>query len=155
MKNIFKTCHVYRRADALFIVGLVNTAYGSIAVPPVRKLPASVTEAELGDSVLSVISGLPAQLTEVNLATARQPYLAALKQMGFRSSAAFENNASLVSIHFDGEPYEIVPHERDKHKAFVATGSTNLPHSIEAEQLGSAIIGALNVSPARPTVRGQ
>lgn len=140
MKQILKTCHVFHRSQSFFTFGVLNTPYGGITVPPAAKLSSATAALELGETILRIVNGLPNQTTEVNLATARQPYLAHLKEIGFKSPAAFEKSASLVAVHFDGEQYEIVPHQKDENGAFVAESSTKLPRESSAEEIGQTVL---------------
>src|SRR5438477_71121 len=107
MKQFFRTCHVFRRPEGFFIFGVINTAYGGITVPPASKLPLVATASTLGEEVSQVLNRLPNHPTEVNLATAREPFLAALKENGFKNVAAFEKKAYLVAVHYDGGFYEV------------------------------------------------
>ena len=93
---------------------------------------------------MRTLNGLPSKLTEVNLATARQPYLAYLKENGFKSPTVFEKGASLVAIHFDGELYEIAPHQKDKNGAFVGEASRRLALESSAEEIGQAVLAAFD-----------
>lgn len=144
MKQLFKTCHVFRRSESFFAFGVLNTPYGGITVPPASKLPSATSASELGQTILRTLNGLPSQITEVNLATARQPYLAYLKESGFKSPAAFEKGASLIAAHFDGELYEVVPHQKDENGAFVAESSTKLALESSAEEIGKAVLAAFD-----------
>ena len=144
MKQSFKTCNVFRRSQSLFTFGVLNTPYGGITVPPASKLPSATTALELGQTIMRTLDGLPNQVTEVNLATARQPYLAYLKASGFKSSAAFERGASLVGVHFDGELYEVAAHQKDEHGAFVAESPIKLARDSSAEEIGKSVLAAFD-----------
>ena len=144
MKQLFKTCHVFRRSQSFFAFGVLNTPYGGITVPPASKLASAPTASELGQTILRTLDTLPNQMTEVNLATARQPYLAYLKENGFKNPTVFEKGGSLVAVHFDGEFYEIVPHQKDENGAFVAQSSAKLAPESSAEQVGKSVLATFD-----------
>jgi hypothetical protein len=101
-----------------------------------------VVARELGCAVLETFDRLPEEITEVNLATARQPYIQYLKANGFDGPREFEKNSDLVGAYSDGNAIEVIPHKKDENTAFIAVTKKILPMAATPEQLGEALLRA-------------
>jgi len=142
MKQFFKMCNVFRRAEGFFLFGVLNTPYGGIGIPPASKLALTANASEVGATLGRILDGLPDKITEVDLASSAKIYDEYIKEIGFSKSSVFEKKASLVGVHFDGLSYAVVPHQKDERGAFVALAPTKLPHPFSSEGLGKAILAA-------------
>ena len=142
MPNFLKTCSIYRKAKCLYLLTHVHTAYGEIARPPVALLPLTATPSELGSAVLQSLASVSGLVVEIDLGAAMAAFRAHLKELGFKSAAAFEKNAAVVGVEFDAESYKVVSHEKDQNDANIPTTSKTLAATVPAEELGSTILAA-------------
>ena len=141
MKKLFKTCDIYRRPNAYYVFPVIRTLYGGITIPPATEFTPDVTASELNKAIIQILEGLPDGITQVDLATAREPFLAFLKERGFRNVGAFERNAAVVAVHYDGGGFDVVAHRKDRRGANVATESIRLPPE-QCERVGETVLAA-------------
>jgi hypothetical protein len=143
MKKIFKSCSLYRKPKGFYIFGYLRTPYGGVGRPPAINLPLTANPAEIGNAILPIINGLSGEVTDVDLASASSTFRAHLKDLGFKTVATFEKNASVVGLEFDDDFYSIVFTQKDEHGTNVHVGSKKLPANATAEAIGNAVLAAL------------
>lgn len=119
-----------------------HTDYGEIGRPPMVELPWTASAFELGNAVLQSLGGVSGQVVQIDLAQSMAAFRAHLKDLGFKTTAAFERNATVVGVVFDGESYKVVSHEKDEKDANLPTASKTLPAAPTAEELGNTILAA-------------
>lgn len=151
MKKIFKSCSIYRQPQGFFVFGYMRTLYGGVGRPPVVNLPLTATPLDLGTTVLRILNKMSGEFEQVDLAAAMANFRAHLKDLGFKNVAAFEKKASVADVEFDGEFYSVVSTRKDEHGANDTVGSTKLPPTATAEELGNAILAAIDNPDRNPT----
>lgn len=144
MKKIFKSCSIYRNPKGFYIFGYLRTRYGGVGRPPATNLPLTATPADIGNLILQIFNELSGEVIDVDLASASGTFRAHLKDLGFKTIAALEKNASVVGLEFDGDFYSVISTQKDEHGANVHTGSKKLPAIATAEEIGSAVLATLN-----------
>ena len=127
MKKVFKSCSVYQKQQGFYVIAYIHTDYGEVGRPPVVKLPSAATSSDLGDAVLRVLNELPSEFVQIDLPEAMATFRTHLKELGFKTIAAFEKNASVAGVEFDGEMYTVLSHEKDERNMNAAIGSEKLP----------------------------
>ncbi|HKQ37180.1 MAG TPA: hypothetical protein VJ063_03815 [Verrucomicrobiae bacterium] len=144
MIKFLKTCSVYRRPEGYYVFGYMRTDYGSVGQPPVTKTPLTTTPLEIGDVALGTLANVSGEVVkEVNLGQLVAAFRAQLKNVGFRNVAAFEREASVASVEWDGACYKVVSYRKDQQDINMATGSYQFAPTVGREELGKAILASL------------
>jgi hypothetical protein len=145
MRPFFKECKIYGRPEGFYVFPVKRTVYGGFTTVPASTHSRQTTANEIGKSVMVLFSKLSGDAADdVNLPTIREPFLSYLKEVGFKTLLAFEKNATLVDVCFDGENYIVSPHEKDTRGQFVPIRQLKLPPDSTTEQIGDAVLTAFS-----------
>lgn len=144
MTKTFRSCSVYLRPDAYYVFAYMHTDYGEVACVPAVKVAVTAPGAAVAQAVLGELRERAGQPPDIDLRAAIASFRQHLKELGFRTVAAFEKCARVASVEFDGECYRIISHIKDDRGANVASGSTALNNNATVEDLAEAIVAALS-----------
>jgi predicted secreted protein len=100
--------------------------------------------ADIGGTVLRIFRELSGEVENVDLAIAATSFRAHLKDLGFKTAAAFEKDATVVNVEFNGDFYSIISTQKDPHGANLHTGSKKLAPTATEEEIGCAVLAILN-----------